>query len=69
MVFLAKTTLENWTRAQDRNSVSTAAFFTEADGSERWVRPEGTSIKVNVDATLFTESGNYSYACVARDKD
>lgn len=68
VVFLAKTTLQNWTKAQDRNVVPVAAFLTEADGSERWIRPVGTSIKVNVDAALFTESGNYSYACGSRQR-
>lgn len=44
-----------------------AAYLTEVDRRDRWVKPEGTTLTVNVDAALFAESGNYSCSCVARD--
>lgn len=67
VIGLAYTTLDQWSKAQDRNKISEAAFLTAEDGSERWSKPISTILKINVDAALFAEMGKYSYACVVRD--
>lgn len=67
VIGLARTTLNQWSKAQDRSKVPTAAFLTAEDGSERWSKPVGTVLKINVDAALFAEAGKYSSACVVRD--
>ncbi|XP_062114086.1 uncharacterized protein LOC133825112 [Humulus lupulus] len=64
---LAHSTLVQWTRAQDKFEVPTAAFLTSDDGAEKWIKPTPGVIKINVDAALSTEASTYSFACVARD--
>ncbi|KAL8134098.1 uncharacterized protein LOC141714606 [Apium graveolens] len=59
--------INQWDIAQDRNVNSLAVFVTEDDGAMKWTRPEGKAIKVNVDASIFEETGRYSYVCVARN--
>ena len=36
---LAKNTLYNWTKAQDKLEVPMAAFLTKEDGAEKWIKP------------------------------
>ena len=36
---LAKCTLYQWTKAQDKLEVSTTAFLTKEDGAEKWIKP------------------------------
>ncbi|KAK1381578.1 hypothetical protein POM88_028322 [Heracleum sosnowskyi] len=63
---LAHNFLSQWSQAQDKNDVPTAAFLSTRDDSEKWIKPVG-DVKINVDAALFTETGRFSFACVARD--
>ncbi|XP_062094300.1 uncharacterized protein LOC133800357 [Humulus lupulus] len=64
---LAKNTLYQWTKAQDKFEVPTVAFLIEEDGAAIWSRPAAGTIKINVDAALFSESSSYGFACVARN--
>lgn len=43
------------------------AWMLPEDGGEHWVKPTTQTIKANVDAALFEESGSFSFCCVARD--
>lgn len=61
------TALDQWTKAQDKDKVPTTTFLTDADCRDRWIKPEGTVLKINIDAALFTEAGNYSFACMVQD--
>lgn len=67
VVYLAITSLEQWTRAQDTSTIPKAAFLTEEDGSAKWIRPMENVVKINVDAALFPELRTQSFSCVARD--
>lgn len=67
VIGLAYTTLDQWSKAQDRSKIPEAAFLAAEDGSEIWSKPLGTILKINADAALFTEIGKYSFACVVRD--
>lgn len=53
---LVHSTISQWDQAQARSILSTAAFMTEDDGAERWIKPEGTVIKINVDAAIFEDT-------------
>ncbi|XP_062085344.1 uncharacterized protein LOC133791431 [Humulus lupulus] len=64
---LAKHTLVQWTKAQDKFEVPTATFLTKEDGAESWRKPAAGIVKINVDAALFSDSSTYSFACVARN--
>ncbi|KAK1381575.1 hypothetical protein POM88_028319 [Heracleum sosnowskyi] len=52
---LAHNFLSQWSQAQDKNDVPTAAFLRTRDGSEKWIKPVGDVVIINVDAALFTE--------------
>ncbi|KAF4397288.1 hypothetical protein G4B88_009134 [Cannabis sativa] len=61
VVHLAKALLTDWTRAQDTTMISTAAFLTDVDGDEKWIKPAVNTLKINVDAAIFSENGTYSF--------
>ncbi|XP_074352809.1 uncharacterized protein LOC141691960 [Apium graveolens] len=41
--------------------------MTQADGNERWTKPNVGELKINVDAACFTDSNKYSFAFLVRD--
>lgn len=65
-IVLARSFLDQWTRAQDKNVIPITTFMTAADGSEKWVKPEVDTVKINVDAALY-KSGTYSFLGIARN--
>lgn len=59
--------LNNWESAQDKTFDPTIGLLTQSDRDVHWRQPQKGTVKVNTDATIFEESGFYSYAMVARD--
>uniref|UniRef100_A0A803P4Y6 Uncharacterized protein n=1 Tax=Cannabis sativa TaxID=3483 RepID=A0A803P4Y6_CANSA len=67
VTILASSMLEQWSKAQDKDYVPTAAFLTAADGALSWQILATGEVKINTDAALFSDPNRYSFACVARD--
>lgn len=67
VVYLAISSLEQWTRAHDISTIPMAAFLTEEDGSAKWIKQGDNVIKINVDAILFPEIRTHNFSCVARN--
>ncbi|KAM6544107.1 hypothetical protein CsatB_008554 [Cannabis sativa] len=67
VTILASSMLEQWSKAQDKTHVPTAAFLSPADGALSWQKPATGEVKINTDAALFSDPNRYSFACVARD--
>ncbi|XP_074351477.1 uncharacterized protein LOC141690587 [Apium graveolens] len=67
VVALAKQYLLQWKFAQVNYSNASSRCEVQGDGAITWVRPQGNSIKVTVDAALFTDRNEYGVGLVARD--
>ena len=67
LCLLATNTLFQWSKAQDKFEVPLAAFLTEKDGAEKWMKPSMGKVKINVDAAIFPDQGRFSFACIARN--
>ncbi|KAM6569080.1 hypothetical protein CsatB_017065 [Cannabis sativa] len=59
--------LDQWKKAQDKNSLSSLCINNKVDGVERWTKPETNTIKLNVDAAIFEREEQYGFGIVARD--
>ncbi|KAF4373524.1 hypothetical protein F8388_025218 [Cannabis sativa] len=57
-----------WTRAQDSTFNPTVAFLTDVDGAETWAKPAENTLKINVDAAIFSGTATYSFTGVIRDE-
>ncbi|XP_062087000.1 uncharacterized protein LOC133793720 [Humulus lupulus] len=68
VVVVSTSVFNQWSQAQLKSDIPTAAYLTDADGVENWQRPNPGSVKVNMDAALFPDLGTYSFACLARDE-
>ncbi|XP_074377050.1 uncharacterized protein LOC141718568 [Apium graveolens] len=53
--------------AQDKSFDLSFGFMNQSDGVVQWKQPIEDKVKVNTDAALFEDSGQYSFAMVARD--
>lgn len=42
-------------------------FMTQSDGAEHWNQPNVNTVKVNTDAALFEDSGQYSFSMISRN--
>ncbi|XP_062076041.1 uncharacterized protein LOC133780185 [Humulus lupulus] len=62
----AAVTLEQWCTARDSTEVFMDSFE-PGDGLERWTKPDSETLKVNINAALFAETGRYSFAFVIRN--
>ncbi|XP_062081232.1 uncharacterized protein LOC133786034 [Humulus lupulus] len=70
LVTSAMLCLEQWINAQDRDINVSMELFLPRDGSEHWIRPQASIVKVNVDATIFTDHVCYNYYyLVTRNSD
>ena len=65
----AKQYLLRWKFAQVNCSSAPSRFEIQRDGAITRVRHQGNSIKVTVDAALFTDQDEYGLGLVARDAD
>ncbi|XP_074374511.1 uncharacterized protein LOC141714914 [Apium graveolens] len=63
----ARHIFNQWRYAQDKSFNISLGFMTQADGNERWTKPNVGELKINVDATCFTDSNKYSFAFLVRD--
>ncbi|XP_062093901.1 uncharacterized protein LOC133799929 [Humulus lupulus] len=68
VVVVSNSVFNQWSQAQHKSDIPTAAYLTDADGVEKWQCPNPGSVKVNMDAALFPDLGTYSFACLARDE-
>ncbi|KAM6553256.1 hypothetical protein CsatB_014018 [Cannabis sativa] len=48
--------------------IPTAAFLTDVDGAETWIKPVVNTLKINVEVAIFSEIRTYSFAGVIRDE-
>ncbi|XP_074362405.1 uncharacterized protein LOC141702670 [Apium graveolens] len=69
VVASAKQYLLQWKCAQVNCSSASSRYVVQGDGAFSWVRPQGNSIKVMVDAALFANRKEYGLGVVARDSD
>ncbi|KAM6583826.1 hypothetical protein CsatB_010828 [Cannabis sativa] len=60
--------LDQWKAAQI-SSDSSWPILTAADVSEQWTPPNGTSVKINVDAAMFNDGRSFGLGMVARNSD
>uniref|UniRef100_A0A803P564 Reverse transcriptase zinc-binding domain-containing protein n=1 Tax=Cannabis sativa TaxID=3483 RepID=A0A803P564_CANSA len=61
--------LNQWRVAQNSNNEMLFTGFIPGDGAEQWCAPIGNSIKVNVDAIVFSDNSTYGIGFVARDSN
>ncbi|XP_060959189.1 uncharacterized protein LOC133030460 [Cannabis sativa] len=60
--------LDQWKAAQI-SSDSSWPILTAADVGEQWTPPDGISVKINVDATIFDDGRRFGLGMVARSSD
>lgn len=59
--------LLQWKNAQSKSYSPVTQSFQEGDGASLWVKPQGDTIKVSVDAAYFTEFSAFGIGVVARN--
>ncbi|XP_074352682.1 uncharacterized protein LOC141691828 [Apium graveolens] len=67
MLYLANNYLTQWRATQSHSFVILPRAGLAEDGAMSWVKPQGTEVKVNVDAALFNEHVSFGVGMVARD--
>ena len=65
VLFLSTSVLDSWLRVQGNQDHSFAECLESKDGASVWLKPGTSTVKVNVDATIFSEAGAYSVAGIA----
>ncbi|KAM6558077.1 hypothetical protein CsatA_027316 [Cannabis sativa] len=68
IVMSAKGYLDHWTSAQNSLIETSWTGLQSGDGAELWCPPMENSIKINVDAAMFSEANSYGIGLVARDR-
>lgn len=69
VVFSTKQYLAEWRKAQSSSTMALYRDVIQGDGASSWVRPKKNSVKVTVDAALFSESSKYGVGLLARDDE
>ncbi|KAM6550837.1 hypothetical protein CsatB_000645 [Cannabis sativa] len=69
VVWLARTTLRQWTCAQSKRLDSGSLASNRTDTREQWSKPAAGQIKINVDGAVFEDTNEISTGFVARDYD
>lgn len=64
-----KLILTQWKSAQPCDISSSMGFLTPLDGREHWEKPSGIRIKINVDETIFEDSGKFGFGGVAQNSE
>lgn len=59
--------LKQWKEAQSRSSNLLSQPYLAGDGASLWVKPQEKTIKVSVDAAVFSEFSAFGIGMVARD--
>lgn len=59
--------LAEYSKAQDFSTQALYQFVEHGDGAQVWVRPKNGSVKVTVDAAIFTKSSSYGIGMLARN--
>ncbi|XP_060974252.1 uncharacterized protein LOC133039383 [Cannabis sativa] len=67
IVASAKSYLDQWQNAQKTQIESSWSELQDCDGTERWIKPQNNSIKINVDAAIFEGQNRFGGAIVIRD--
>ncbi|KAK1360378.1 hypothetical protein POM88_044852 [Heracleum sosnowskyi] len=60
-------TLDQWLEAQAKKFVPFVGGLHVMDDKELWTKPEWQTIKINVDAALFSDENRFGYGFIARD--
>lgn len=66
---LAKGSLDQWRCAHEKTFVSSMVHLQPGEENEYWTKPEGNTIKINVDAAIFDEQNMYGFGWAARNKE
>ncbi|KAM6583925.1 hypothetical protein CsatB_010927 [Cannabis sativa] len=69
IIVSAKGYLDQWKFAQKTQIESLWSNLQDCDGMERWIKPQGNSIKINVDAAIFERQNRFGSAMVVRDNN
>ncbi|KAM6557738.1 hypothetical protein CsatB_004757 [Cannabis sativa] len=69
IIVSAKGYLDQWKFAQKTQIESFWSNLQDCDGMERWIKPQGNSIKINVDAAIFERQNRFGSAMVVRDNN
>ncbi|XP_062088516.1 uncharacterized protein LOC133795082 [Humulus lupulus] len=69
VVVLAKSNLNQWLQAQEKQVLLPSLSLLAGDGGVCWTKPQFGFVKVNVDASLFLHDNHYGFSCVARDRE
>uniref|UniRef100_A0A803PGU3 RNase H type-1 domain-containing protein n=1 Tax=Cannabis sativa TaxID=3483 RepID=A0A803PGU3_CANSA len=67
IVAFARSYLDQWQNAQKTQIESSWSDLQDYDGTERWIKPQNNSIKINVDAAIFEGQNRFGGAIVIRD--
>ncbi|XP_074355842.1 uncharacterized protein LOC141695501 [Apium graveolens] len=67
VVFSTKQYLAEWKMAQGSSTKALYRDVIPGDGASSWVKPKENTVKVSVDAVLFTELSKYGIGLLARD--
>lgn len=67
VVALSKEYLTQWKEAQSRTTTALLQPMFEGDGAQVWVKPQGNTVKITVDAAMFEDLNTYGIGLIARD--
>ncbi|XP_060959235.1 uncharacterized protein LOC133030494 [Cannabis sativa] len=69
VIWLARTTLRQWTSAQSKRLGSVSLASNRTDTRDYWSKPAAGQLKINVDGAVFEATNKIGTSFVARDCD